>query len=50
VKITYRGPSWFLLVTKHHLGIKIAANVTGGTHNTQGREEKCIQDFGRENL
>jgi hypothetical protein len=50
VKIAYRGASWFLHVTKCHLGIKIAEDVIAGTHNTQGGEEKYIQDFGRENL
>ena len=39
-----------LYVTKCHLGIKIAKDVIGGTHNTQGGEEKCMQDFVRENL
>jgi len=50
VKIVYRGASWVLHITKRHLGIKIAEIVIGGTHNTQGGEEKCMQDFGRENL
>jgi len=47
VKIAYRGASWFLNITKCHLGIKIAEDVIGGTHthNTQG-EEKCMQDCG----
>lgn len=38
-----------LYVTKRHLGIKLTEDVIDGTHNTQG-EEKCMQDFGRENL
>jgi hypothetical protein len=50
MKIAYRGVSWFLHVTNCHLGINIAEDVIGGAHNTQGGEQKCMQDFGRENL
>jgi hypothetical protein len=32
------------------MGVQIAEDVIGGTHNTQGGEEKCLQDFGRGNL
>lgn len=50
VKIAYRGASCFLRVTKRHLVIKTAEDMIGGTHNTQGGEEKCMQDFGRKNV
>jgi hypothetical protein len=50
MKIAYRGASCFLRVTKHHLGTKTGEDVIGGTHSTQGGEQKCMQDFGRENL
>jgi hypothetical protein len=46
-KIAYGGVLWFVLVTKCYVGNKIIECEIGGIYNTQGGEEKRMQDFGR---
>jgi hypothetical protein len=40
--------SYLVILSKYYMGGEIKRNETGGACGTYGRQEKCIQGFGKE--
>ena len=46
--IVHLGVSYLVILIKYCMGGEIKKNETGGACGTYGRQERCIQGFGRE--
>ena len=46
--IVQLGTSYLVILTKYNVGGEIKKNKTGGACGKYGRQERCIQGFGRE--
>jgi len=46
--IVQLGTSYHVILTKYYVGGEIKKNETGGECGKYGRQERCIQGFGRE--
>jgi hypothetical protein len=46
--VVHLGTSYLVILTTYYVGGEIKTNETGGACGTNGRQERCIQVFGRE--
>jgi hypothetical protein len=42
------GTSYLVILSKYYMGGEIKKNEMGGACGTYGRQEKCLQGFGKE--